>query len=340
MNTIQQLLNQYGLILTDYELNSEMVALMPSVLREHITMANVTINNEELVLVDTDDELSDDRFIQLIKLLKNVPLPMLFITDHLSADTQLLLTQNKFGFISESGIYLPSLTKPKTVVPTMQLISLSKNQHIIIIALLYWKLLHDDTSNTFHIKVRQLAELLGITPMTISRTLTTFVDAGWLTTSGYTRNHSFAIPEGYDLNTWMQAILRLLPSPVQRTLYVPIEAVNAVENKRMAGVTALSKFTVVPPTKLVSWAMPNKAITTELTSQKVDQFMATLQPKKYVAVEAWKFDPQIFKRLLPANYQITVDPVSLYLTLHNTNDRQVGEQLNNLLNQLVKSRQL
>ncbi|MCM0596922.1 winged helix-turn-helix domain-containing protein [Periweissella fabaria] len=332
---VQQLLNQYGLVLTDFAPNNEMLALMPTILKSSISFANVTINQEEVVLIDTSAELNEDHLIQLIQLLKNVPLPIIFLADSFSIDTQMLLTKNQFGFISQMGFYLPSLKPVKVTKPTMQLISLSKNQQIIILALIYWKLLHDDDSNTFHIKVRQLADYLNITAMTISRALRTFVDAGWLATSGYTRNHSFSIPTGYDLNSWVNEILRLLPSPVQKTLYVPINQIEQIEEKKLASLTALSKFTLIAPTTLVSWAISNNQLTDELKQANLPEFNARLTPKNNAAVEIWKYDSQVFNQLLPKNYQLAVDPVSLFLSLRNSHSKEVTEQLNKLLENLV-----
>ncbi|MCM0599676.1 helix-turn-helix domain-containing protein [Periweissella fabalis] len=335
MEHVQQLLNQYGLVLNDFAPNNEMLALMPSTLRSSISFANVTINREEVVLIDTAAELNEDHLIQLIQLLKNVPLPIIFLADSFSIDTQILLTKNQFGFISQMGFYLPSLKPVKITKPTMQLISLSKNQQIIILALIYWKLLHDDDSNTFHIKVRQLADYLNITAMTISRALRTFVDAGWLSTSGYTRNHSFAIPAGYDLNSWMNDILRLLPSPVQKTLYIPVNELDNITNRKLANLTALSKFTLIAPTTLVSWAIPSNQLTDDLKKVDIPEFNARLAPKNNVAIEIWKYDSQVFNRLIPKNYQLAVDPVSLFLSLRNSHTKEVTEQLNKLLENLV-----
>lgn len=338
MEHVQQLLNQYGLVLTDFAPNNDMLALMPATLRNSISFANVTINQEEIVIIDTTAELNDDSLIQLIQLLKNVPLPIIFLADEFSIDTQILLTKNQFGFISQMGFYLPSLKPIKVTKPTMQLISLSKNQQITILALIYWKLLHDDDSNVFHIKVRQLADYLGITAMTISRALRTFVDAGWLATSGYTRNHSFAIPKGYNLNTWMHEILRLLPSPVQKTIYLPLVELEHLPNKRLTNITALSKFTMVPPTQLVSWAVANQHVTDINNSVILPEFTARLTPKQNAAIEIWKYDSTIFNQLLPKNYQIAVDPISLFLSLRNSHNKEVTDQLNNLLVNLVNNR--
>lgn len=338
MNQVQQILNQYGLKLVNYTPNPDMAALMPTPIRTHITLANVVINNHDFVLIDIDDDLNDDRFIQLIKLLKNIPFPVIFITDNLTSETQLNIMQNNFGFISHNGFFLPAI-KPVTLnKPTMQLISLSKNQQIIILALIYWKLLQDDNSNIFHIKVRQLAKFLDITPMTISRALRTFVDAGWLATSGYTRNHSFAIPAGFDLNSWIQEILHFLPSPVQKTVYIPLNDATKITNKRLTNLTALSKFTLVAPSAMLNWAIPAKDLTANLRTVCIPEFNASLAPKKHLAVELWKYDAAIFSQFLPANYQIAVDPISLYLSLRNFHDKQVHEQLNVLLQNLVKQR--
>lgn len=336
---VQQLLNQYGLVLTDYSPNNDMLALMPTMLRGSITFANITINQEEVVLIDTAAELSEDNLIQLIQLLKNVPLPIIFLANNFSIETQILLTRNHFGFISQMGFYLPSLKPVKVAKPTMQLISLSKNQQIIIIALIYWKLLHDDNdSNVFNIKVRQLAEYLGITAMTISRALKTFVDAGWLTTSGYTRNHSFTIPKGYDVNSWINEVLHLLPSPVQKTLYVPLTVAEELPSKQLANITALSKFTLVSPTQLVSWATTTANLSTNISQVAISEFNARLVPKQNIALEIWKYDPTIFSPLLPKNFQLTVDPISLFLSLRHNHDKEIKEQLNKLLETLVKSR--
>lgn len=335
MEHVQQLLNQYGLILTDFVPNHDMATLMPTPLRNFVSFANVTINQEDVVIVETTSELNDDGLIQLIQLLKNVPFPVIFLADAFSIDTQMILTKNQFGYISQMGFYLPSLKPVKVSKPTMQLISLSKNQQITILALIYWKLLHDDDSNIFHIKVRQLADYLGITAMTISRALRTFVDAGWLATSGYTRNHSFAIPNGYDLNSWMNEILRLLPSPVQKTIYLPLGEIDQLQEKRLANITALSKFTMVPPTQLVSWATPNRQSNLGANLSVLPEFNARLTPKQNAALEIWKYDSAVFNQLLPKNYQIAVDPISLFLSLRNSHSKEINEQLTKLLENLV-----
>lgn len=333
MEHVKQLLNQYGLVLNDFTTNTDMLALMPASLRNTISFANVTINQVAIVIVETTPELNDDGLIQLIQLLKNVPFPIIFLADSFSIDTQILLTKNHFGYISQIGFFLPSLKPVKVSKPTMQLISLSKNQQVTILALIYWKLLHDDDSNDFHIKVRQLATYLGITPMTVSRALRTFVDAGWLATSGYTRNHSFAIPEGYDLNSWMNEILRLLPSPVQKTIYIPLKQLELLPAKRLANITALSKFTLIAPTSLVSWATASQ----QSSLTVLPEFNARLTPKENVALEIWKYDSAVFNQLLPKNYQIAVDPISLFLSLRNSHNKEINEQLHKLLENLVNN---
>ena len=168
-------------------------------------------------------------------------------------------------------------------------------------------------------KQAEIADALGISTMSVSRTFDEFADAGLFSIelSGKARLLRREQP-GRDI--WTRAE-PLLWSPVMKRIH--IERKSLPSRLPRAGLTALSALSM-----LASPQNPEYALASARWKRLKQDNLISEVPNAdtdTVLLELWRYDPDGFAR------DGTVDPLSLYLTLRGTDDERIAAALDELL---------
>ncbi len=119
---------------------------------------------------------------------------------------------------------------------------------------------------------------------------------------------------------WEQA-LPLLSSPVRTRHWM--EASTLTVPALPAGMSALSRSTMVEDDRLPTYAVSKKSLPALIENRSFRQALGS--EEAHFGLEAWHYDPFVVSK------HTTVDPLSLYLSLRESPDERVQQQLETLL---------
>lgn len=181
-------------------------------------------------------------------------------------------------------------------------------------------LFHLQKRNLEQLSLREIANLLGYSAMTLSKVAQEFKQAQVckLETLGRTLHLRFMGDGKREL--WERA-LPLLRSPVKAKHWV--RWYHRPERMVTAGLTVLAKHTMIQDDNIPTYAMDEKELRQGL---KAERLIRCDEPDEAMGViEAWSYDPNI---LADGN---EVDRLSLYLSLKDNGDERVRMALNEYL---------
>jgi len=156
-----------------------------------------------------------------------------------------------------------------------------------------------------------MARRLGYTPMTMTRAYDELESAGLVEVFREARHRRMRLA-GSAGDVWVKS-RELLRSPVRRRVYT--ESLPVIKSAPCAGLAALARYSslAAPATPVVAigrkeWRLwKQRHAVPELSAQDPDA----------VEIEVWCYDPALFAR------DAVIDPLSLYLSLRDTQDARV-----------------
>lgn len=183
-----------------------------------------------------------------------------------------------------------------------------------------YHLLRESVSET---PLWQIASRLGYSPMAISKAKDELQNANLCEV----RRSGRTVSLHFDLqgkNLWQKAEPPL-STPVKRTQWFRWgkQNVQAVS----AGITALSKYSMLEDDPLPTYAMRDKDFVAAL--QKGEVYGCGGREDAEARMESWKYDPSILARSGIA------DPLSLYLSLRHSADERVQKEIEKLIGQAL-----
>ncbi|MGV8084164.1 MAG: hypothetical protein AB2L09_11115 [Coriobacteriia bacterium] len=161
-------------------------------------------------------------------------------------------------------------------------------------------------------------QALGYERMTLSRSVNELEAAGALVAGSVRKPKTFRLA-GPPKAVW-DAMQERLTNPVLRVVGATRDAAPLTEAP-LAGLSALSRYSNLAEPAVTIRALPSRLLNKlapTLTASDEDAEDTDL-------IEAWKYDP----KLLTEND--VVDPLSLYLTLRDTNDERIEQALEEML---------
>jgi len=173
------------------------------------------------------------------------------------------------------------------------------------------------------VPLREIAKKVGYSPMNLSRAKDEIEAAGLCTTGRHGRSVVLEFHErAYDL--WSKA-LPVLSSPVKKSHWVDWPQVGYPAIR--AGLTALSDYSMLEDDRIPTFALMQE--TYRLNLEK-GLFHGCPGPSEANAqLEAWSYNPLLF-----ATRDEVVDPLSLILSLRDSADERVQQQLENLIEEV------
>ena len=246
--------------------------------------------------------------------------PAVYVTDALASYERRRLIEQKVPFIVPGNqLYLPDLGLDLREYFRQRSPAAAAALSPAAQAMLIKTLLHQPWHAEW--QPARVAVALGYTPMTLSRVIKELTAAGLATV--YTVGRSRWLRMEQPQKTWEQA-KPLLRSPVKRTVWVLSEGFAANRPGHLAGLSALARYSMLTEPK---W--PVYALSTAEWKAATDAGVRELPEPMAGACEwqLWRYSPA----LLPG--AITVDPLSLTLSLQDNADDRIQLALDELKGQ-------
>lgn len=170
--------------------------------------------------------------------------------------------------------------------------------------------------------LRNIAEKVGYSPMMMSRAKNELEAAGLCESVRQGRSLVLEF-HGHGPSLWKRA-LPFLSSPVQRSHWVKWPCVGYPAVK--SGLTALSRYSMIEDDRIPTYALPRENYRINLER---GLFHGSPGPSEAdVQLEAWAYNPLLL------GTSECVDPLSLYLSLRDSADERVRQQLETLIGEV------
>ena len=298
---------------------------LPYFLRDAFQFSELELLGQPVVLAigraDAKQSLSEVRtWLDKVKALAGQP--AVYVTDALASYDRRRLIEQKVPFIVPGNqLYLPDLGLDlreyfRQRAPAMEAALSPSAQAMLVTALLRQPWQSDWQPS-------KVAVALGYTPMTLSRAVKELTAAGLATayTVGRSRWLRMELPPE---QTWERA-KPALRTPVRRTVWVAANGIGACRPSRIAGLSALARYSMLTEPK---W--PVYAMTAADWKAATDAGVRELPEPEAGAQEwqLWSYSPA----LVPDTN--TVDPLSLTLSLQENADDRIQLALDELKGQL------
>lgn len=248
--------------------------------------------------------------------------PVVYVTDALASYERRRLIEQKVPFIVPGNqLYLPDLGLDlreyfRQRSPAADAALSPSAQAMLIKALLNqpWQAEWQPS---------KVAVALGYTPMTLSRVVRELTAAGLVSAFTVGRARWLRMEQSPQ-QTWERA-KPLLRSPVRRTVWVAGDEVTAHRPSRIAGLSALARYSMLTEPKWPVYAMTaaDWKTATDAGVRELPELIAGAQEW-----QLWSYSPAL------VSDATTVDPLSLTLSLQDNADDRIQLALDELKGQL------
>lgn len=298
---------------------------LPYFLRDAFQFSELELLGQPVVLAigraDAKQSLREVRtWLDKVKVLAGQP--AVYVTDALASYDRRRLIEQKVPFIVPGNqLYLPDLGLDlreyfRQRAPATEVALSPSAQAMLITALLRqpWQLDWQPS---------KVAVALGYTPMTLSRAVKELTVAGLAT--AYTVGRSRWLRMEHPPEQVWERAKPVLRTPVKRTVWVAAHGIVARRPSRIAGLSALARYSMLTEPK---W--PVYAMTAAAWKAATDAGVRELPEPETGAQEwqVWSYSPA----LMPD--ATTVDPLSLTLSLQENADDRIQLALDELKGQL------
>ena len=294
---------------------------LPLFLTERFDFFSITLFDRPYILAcDRETEPTSPAGLgkQLEVVRKTAGVDVVYVCNSLTAWNRTRLIEQKQSFIVPGKqLYLPLLgmdLREYNRLPSTKkaLRNLGPSSVRALLFILY----HPDQTDWTLV---DLSESLGISTMSVSRTFDEFEESGLFTIelSGKTR---VLRREGPGRDVWNKA-LPFLQTPVMKKVFV--EGNKVISELPRSGINALSGQSMLSSPSIPEFALSSADWKKLKKNKRIKEVPAA--EDNTAVLEIWRYDPEPFAR------QGMVDPLSLYLSLKDSDDARVESALNEML---------
>ncbi len=321
MNKLEKYINELlGIQLATKTLNKALEKTLPLYLKEMYIIKKALLFDKELMLLEqkTKENLTADQYRKQITLFENTfNCPVVLVLDHLEAYNRKRLIEKQIAFIIPGKqMFIPQLLIDLREYRNTAQKKKEKIQPAAQCILLYHLLKENIENMNFKI----LAQKINYTQMTITRGARELEDKQLCRVEG-TNERRIIFPENKK-TLWRNA-LPYLQNPLKKKIYVE----DFIEQNLLfeAGFTALTRLTNIAGEEKDCFAISK---TDYMYLRKHNQINITNKTEGRICLEIWKYAPNILSE------NNIVDPLSLYLTLKDTEDERVEIEIEKMVNRL------
>jgi len=325
-NVIEYVYELTGNRIFPEKLSLEKQGLLPVFIARNYSLNLVNIPGKEYLLLihQHGEKPTPSQAITCMNMVRdNLQVQAVFVFPRLDAYVRNRLIRKKVPFIIPfQHLYLPHVIidireqSSKVSMMDRELNSISDPAQVMLIYFLSYRKHMDRLS------LRKWSEQLNYSSMSISRAWKELADIDLC--EGQKRGRYLVLEfPGSNRELWQRA-LPFLHSPVRHRKIAIIKDFNNLELLK-AGVTALADNTLIAEGARTEYAMKLSDWNTALHNNIAGEVSAANELG--VAIETWSYDPRI---LAPTG--ISVDALSLYLSLQDKSDERIQGALKELLN--------
>lgn len=286
--------------------------VLPLYILENYDLQIAMLNGYEFLMADPKGELSTlpalKKHIQKIQTVEDIPVAL--DLKSISFYRRKNLIENRIPFITKKQIYLPFigtfLTDESEEIKNVEKFTLSTQQ----LLLLY---LYSDGKKLY---VSEATKKLSYSPMTLSRAVKQLDTLPGIRIKKIGLHN--VIEAKYSKQEIFEEAKKYILSPVSKTGYLSTK--DLTEKMVLAGESALSEWTMLSPSKVLTYAVYEKDIDKKLILEEL------IQPDKQVKIELWKYPPTQF-----SHYNNTIDKLSLALSFLDHPDERIEKAIEELL---------
>jgi hypothetical protein len=322
------ILKTLGLTVQPKDLQKQELDKLPFYIRSAFLFRKLTLMDREMVIAEAapDTPMTIQQIEKQFHVIyEELAKPVVLVADDISAITRKRLIEKGVNFIvPDKQLFLPALLidlretfkKPKrrkeSLLPSAQVI------------LLYRILKRDERIEEYTFK--ELANHLNYTPMAITKAAENLRLQNLCEVSG-TKEKYLQFPKSIP-DLW-NAALPLLTTPVLKRIYV--DALSKKAALFVSNTSALPAFSDVNESRQKYYALEKRAY---YVLHKKGGLLNVNDHEGAYCLEIWKYDPGIL--IERTTKEQTVDPLSLYLSLRNSNDERIEMALDNLLKDVIR----
>ncbi|MGB5990035.1 MAG: helix-turn-helix domain-containing protein [Marinifilaceae bacterium] len=279
----------------------------------------ILLDNEIILIEYKDIEgfkiLQIDKHIAILR--KAFDTNVVLVLSELASYNRLRLIDKRINFIvAGKQLYIPALLidlrEPFTPNKKLSNLALTPSAQVIVLYHILNQDVHKDISN---ISFKELAEIIGYTPMSISKAVDNLKQLELIEVEGLKEKRILFTDHKKDL--WIRIKESLFfCNPVVKKIFV--DEIPQDVKLLLSNESALAEYSDMNPSRQDIFALDKKMYH---TLQKKDLLInENINEGKY-CIEVWKYNPLILAELFNTNISI-VDPLSLYYSLiHDTDER-------------------
>ncbi len=306
---------------------NEKLELLPLYIKEGYNWGLITLGSW-LFIVFSPKEENEFSIIQIDKISgiisSQLKIPTILLLDQIEAYNRKRLIESKIAFVvPNKQLFIPGFIldiretgfnrkkETKQLSPTAQLI-------LLLFVLDKYK--KKQLESLFF---KELAEILNVKPMEISRATTNLREHNLITINGDKEKSIQFNMDRYEL--WNFAMNeRLLINPVLKRIFVD-KRPNQAHLK--SNTSALPEYTDMNPSKQKFYAIEK---TVFYALQRNNELINVNDYEGEYCIELWKYNPQTLAELMDNDMNV-VDPLSLYLSLKDDKDARIEMALEQII---------
>lgn len=275
-----------------------------------------------LLMVDTSDEEHPPATIRkhLDQVREKWEGEIVYVRDRVTAYNRKRLIEHNVPFIVPGNqLYLPMLAIDLREHFRQKRRSINKFSPATQALVLYW--IYNSNMGRERTTPTEMAKVLGYSKMSMTRAFKE-VDAAL---DSVLANERLKNDVRYSMSSqelW-QKLQPFWRSPVKHRHYLSRMDFDPVFGRFRAGLTAIASYSMLAEPNYEVFAVSQSAW--KVLQQKNDLMVLDRPDPQTVAVEVWSYPPDLFAK------QDLVDPLSLYLSLKDTNDERIETALEELL---------
>lgn len=294
---------------------------LPFFLHDHYDFYKLNLLGREFVVLaaQNGDDLTPAKIQKHIHLVsEKLQLQAIFLGESLSSFNRQRLIAYKVPFIiPDNQMYLPDLAidlKEHFIKARSKTERLGPAAQVVVLYILL-------NPNVAAVTPGELADRLDYSMMTMSRAVDEIEAAGLADVSSEGRRRVVKFGQNRR-QLWVKA-LPYLNSPVRKRLWV-----NGLKNYEllMAGESALARHSMLTPPKQPIYTISAKGW--KMLQDEISVEVSPYPEEAQFQLEVWRYDPLILTE------EETVDPLSLYLSLKETQDERVESALAEMMEKL------
>lgn len=315
IKNIQQYLNR---ILDDttivQRVDEEIISRLPHSIISYLELYTLRFLNNNLLLaiIPDDDTYSPAQVKKQQQMIERITgqITVFAFRQIASYNVQRMISQRVNFIVPDKQMFIPSLLMD--LRPNKKNASVN-NEHIPAMAqciVLY----HIQIASLNKKITQDIADLLDTSYPNVNRAVKWLCNNQIISLEGVKTKAIKFVRKGKQL--W-DMVEPMLTSPIERVVYTDV----LIENKYMAGVNALSEYSMINPNREHSYAIgkeeykiKHKSMNREYGNNKI---------------EVWKYNPSL---LTQSNI---VDRLSLYLSLRDNEDERIQIELETMINEMI-----